>query len=79
MMGVQTFPTPLEGHSLQDFKDFVNKYQNSIFLLVIQIIWIQTMVSKIIPITAYSLGADMIEKHFTDNRKKKIRLSISYG
>ena len=26
MMGVQTFPTPLEGHSLQDFKDFVNKY-----------------------------------------------------
>ena len=72
MMGVQTFPTPLEGHSLQDFKDFVNKYSKfNISFGYSDHLDPNNELSKIIPITAYSLGADMIEKHFTDNRKKK--------
>ena len=29
--------------------------------------------STIIPLAAYTLGANVIEKHYTDNRKKKKR------
>ncbi len=72
MTGIQTFPTPMEAHSISEVSDLISKYSkykvkvgfsdhakggsNESFLL---------------PIMAISVGAVIIEKHFTTNRKFK--------
>ena len=72
MMGVQTFPTPLEGHSLFEFKTLVDKYSKfGISFGYSDHLDPKNELSKVLPMAAFSLGADFIEKHFTDNRKKR--------
>jgi len=72
MMGVQTFPTPLEGHSLKEFVDFVIKYSKfGVSFGYSDHFDPKDELSKLIPISAFALGANFIEKHFTDDRKKK--------
>ena len=71
MMGVQTFPTPLEGHSLKEFVDFVMKYSKfGVSFGYSDHFDPKDELSKLIPISAFALGANFIEKHFTDDRKK---------
>tara|TARA_Y100000996_G_scaffold261511_1_gene205785 strand:- start:1101 stop:2843 length:1743 start_codon:yes stop_codon:yes gene_type:complete len=72
MMGVQTFPTPLEGHSLDEFKNFVKNYSKfKISFGYADHFNPDDELSKVIPLAAYALGANIIEKHYTDNRKQK--------
>ena len=72
MHGVQNFPTPIEGHSLYEFKKLIENYKlfNVSFGYSDHIESNNTL-SSILPIIAYSLGASIIEKHFTDDLKKK--------
>ena len=72
MMGIQTFPTPLEGHSLDEFKKFVKNYSKfKVSFGYADHFNPDDELSTIIPLAAYTLGANVIEKHYTDNRKKK--------
>ena len=72
MHGVQTFPTPPEGHSLYEFNKLIENYKkwNVSFGYSDHIDGSKNL-SNIFPILAYYLGASVIEKHFTDDRKYK--------
>jgi spore coat polysaccharide biosynthesis protein SpsF (cytidylyltransferase family)/sialic acid synthase SpsE len=72
MHGVQTFPTPSEGHSLYEFNKLIQNYKKwDVSFGYSDHIDGSKNLSNILPILAYSLGADVIEKHFTDDRKYK--------
>ena len=68
MHGVQTFPTPVDGHSLYEFKNLINNYKSyGVNFAYSDHIEQNDPMSFSIPMIAYSLGAKLIEKHFTDN------------
>ena len=72
MHGVQTFPTPIEGHSLFEFKQLIENYK----YLDVNFGYSDHLsqnhpMNFYISIIAYTLGASLIEKHFTDNLKFK--------
>ena len=70
MHGVQTFPTPPEGHSLYEFKKLIENYKKfNVGFGYSDHIDGSNNLSLIFPILAYLLGAELIEKHFTDDRK----------
>ena len=72
MHGVQTFPTPPEGHSLYEFKKLIKNYKKlDVSFGYSDHIDGSNSLSPIFPSLAYILGADVIEKHFTDDRKYK--------
>ena len=72
MHGVQTFPTPPEGHSLYEFKKLIENYKKfNVGFGYSDHIDGSNSLSSIFPTMAYLLGANLIEKHFTDNRKFK--------
>ena len=72
MHGVQTFPTPPEGHSLYEFKKLIKNYKKlDVSFGYSDHIDGSNSLSPIFPLLAYILGADVIEKHFTDDRKYK--------
>jgi sialic acid synthase SpsE len=72
MHGVQTFPTPPEGHSLYEFNKLIQNYKKwDVSFGYSDHIDGSKNLSNIFPILAYFLGAAVIEKHFTDDRKYK--------
>ena len=72
MTGVQTFPTPLEAHSISEISDLVKKYsQSEVKVGFSDHVSGGTEESYILPIMAISAGASFIEKHFTTDRKLK--------
>ena len=72
MPGVQTFPTPLDAHSLSEIADLKNKYSKYGFKIgYADHIDGSDDLAKFFPMVAYQAGAEVIEKHFTDDRKLK--------
>jgi len=72
MHGVQTFPTPPEGHSLYEFKKLIKNYKKlDVSFGYSDHIDGSNSLSTTFPLLAYILGAAVIEKHFTDDRKYK--------
>ena len=72
MVGVQTFPTPLEAHSIYELTDLIKKYEKfGVKFGYADHIDGNHDLAKIFPFITYSAGAHIIEKHFTDNRKTK--------
>lgn len=72
MHGIQNFPTPIEGHSLYEFKKLVENYKIfDVSFGYSDHIESNNILSSILPMIAFSLGASIIEKHFTDDLKKK--------
>ena len=72
MPGIQTFPTPLEGHSITEVSDLINKYSSyGVKVGFADHIEGGAESSFILPLMALSAGAVLIEKHFTTDRKLK--------
>jgi len=72
MPGIQTFPTPLEGHSITEVSDLINKYSSyGVKVGFADHIEGGAESSFILPLMALSAGAVVIEKHFTTNRNLK--------
>tara|TARA_Y100000296_G_C5172540_1_gene258098 strand:+ start:621 stop:2375 length:1755 start_codon:yes stop_codon:yes gene_type:complete len=72
MTGVQTFPTPIEGHSIEEVSDLIDKYsQYGVKVGFSDHISGEKEESHIIPLMAYARGACIIEKHLTINREDK--------
>ena len=72
MTGVQTFPTPLEAHSISEIHDLINKYSKyNIRVGFSDHVIGGSEESFFLPLMALSAGAVVIEKHFTTNRKLK--------
>ena len=72
MHGVQTFPTPPEGHSLYEFKKLIENYKKfDVGFGYSDHIDGSKGLSHVFPVLAFILGAELIEKHFTDDRKFK--------
>ncbi len=73
MAGYQVFPTPFASHSLKEVYDLLKKYKK--FNLKIGFsdhVKGGIEESFFLPISAISSGAEVIEKHFTINRKLKL-------
>ena len=72
MTGVQTFPTPLEAHSISEIHDLINKYANKDLKIGFSDhVKGGEEESYLLPLMALSSGASVIEKHFTTNRTFK--------
>ena len=72
MTGVQTFPTPLEAHSISEINDLIKKYSKyNVKIGFSDHVKGGNEESFILPLMALSAGATVIEKHFTTNRKLK--------
>lgn len=72
MPGVQNFPTPINAHSISELKDLIIKYKKyNIKVGYADHISGNDKFASIFPLMAYSAGAYVIEKHFTDDRKLK--------
>ena len=72
MPGVQTFPTPLEAHSIKEVTDLIKKYSNyGVKVGFADHIEGGTEPSFILPLMALSAGAVVIEKHYTTDRALK--------
>jgi len=72
MTGIQTFPTPLGAHSLEEVSDLINKYsQYGVKVGFSDHISGDQEEAHIIPLMALAKGACVIEKHVTINRKDK--------
>ncbi len=70
MPGVQNFPTPINAHSITELKDLKDKYSKyNIKVGYADHISGDDKFATIFPLMAYSAGAYVIEKHFTDNRQ----------
>ena len=72
MTGVQVFPTPLKSHSINEVTDLKNKYSKyNLKIGFSDHVQGGTEESYLLPLMALSAGAEVIEKHFTTNRKLK--------
>ncbi len=72
MTGVQTFPTPIEAHSITEVTDLISKYNKyNIKVGFSDHVDGSLEESFILPIMAFSAGAGVIEKHITVNRDDK--------
>lgn len=72
MPGVQTFPTPLESHSLDEVGDLLTKYgDNGVKVGFADHASGDLEEALILPIVAFAKGACIVEKHITVNREQK--------
>ena len=73
MPGVQTFPTPLNAHSIEEISELVDKYQERFHVKVGFADHIAGDLEDAfyLPIMALSKGAVLIEKHITVDRSAK--------
>lgn len=72
MTGVQTFPTPLEAHSISEVSDLIKKYSKyNVKIGFSDHVEGGSEESFLLPLMALSAGATIIEKHFTTDRKLK--------
>ena len=72
MTGVQTFPTPVKAHSIEEVSDLIDKYSSyGIKVGFSDHIAGDLGEAKIIPLMALAKGACIIEKHITVNRDDK--------
>ena len=79
MHGIQNFPTPIEGHSLYEFKKLVENYKIfDVSFGYSDHIESNNILSSILPMIAFSLGASIIEKHFTDDLKKELIIILQW-
>jgi spore coat polysaccharide biosynthesis protein SpsF (cytidylyltransferase family) len=70
MTGVQTFPTPIGGHSIEEVGDLIDKYSHyGVKVGFSDHISGEMEESHIIPFMAWSRGACLVEKHLTINRE----------
>ena len=72
MTGVQTFPTPIDGHSIEEVSDLIDKYSHyGLKVGFSDHISGDLVESQIIPFMAWSRGACLVEKHLTIDRKDR--------
>ncbi len=72
MNGAQTFPTPLEAHSLQEVEDLIAKYgQFGVKVGFADHVSGELPQAKLLPLMALSAGACLIEKHVTIDRAQQ--------
>ena len=72
MTGVQTFPTPIEAHSINEVTDLINKYAKfNVKLGFSDHVDGSLQEAFILPIMAFTAGAGIVEKHITLDRKDK--------
>ncbi len=72
MTGVQTFPTPVEAHSIKEIIDLINKYSKyGAKVGFSDHVEGDQEEAFILPLMSYSAGASIVEKHVTINRKDK--------
>lgn len=72
MTGIQTYPTPIDAHSLGELSDLINKYSAQVAKIGFSDhISGDLKEAKILPIMALAKGACIIEKHITVNRSNK--------
>ena len=72
MTGVQTFPTPIEAHSIREVSDLVSKYSKyGLKVGFSDHVDGSLNESFILPLMAFAAGAGVIEKHLTFDRKDK--------
>ena len=73
MPGIQTFPTPLEAHSIQEIGELVGKYSDRYNVKVgfADHIDGRSEDAFLLPLMALARGAGVIEKHLTSNRQEK--------
>ena len=73
MPGIQNFPTQLKSHSLYEIKDLRNKYKDRFNVIIGCADHISGNLEEAVefPLLALSAGAELIEKHFTIDRKLK--------
>lgn len=72
MNGVQTFPTPLAAHSLDEVEDLVVKYGSfGVKVGFADHVSGDLPEAKILPLMALAKGACLIEKHITIDRRDK--------
>tara|TARA_B100000315_G_scaffold164043_1_gene152636 strand:- start:6772 stop:8535 length:1764 start_codon:yes stop_codon:yes gene_type:complete len=73
MPGVQTFPTPIESHSIEEIGDLISKYSDNFGVKVGCADHISGDLEEaiIFPLMALAKGACVIEKHMTVDRKDK--------
>lgn len=70
--GVQTFPTPLEAHCLEEVSDLRQKYMPyGVKVAFADHISGDLKEAKIVPLMALAKGAVLVEKHITVDRKDK--------
>jgi len=72
MTGVQTFPTPLDAHSLDEISDLISIYSSyGVKVGFSDHVAGDLEEAKVIPLMALAKGAAVIEKHITVNRDDK--------
>ena len=72
MTGVQTFPTPLEAHSISEVKDLIDKYSKwGVKVGFSDHAEGDHIDSHILPLLALAAGSCIIEKHVTVKREDK--------
>jgi spore coat polysaccharide biosynthesis protein SpsF (cytidylyltransferase family)/sialic acid synthase SpsE len=73
MPGVQTFPTPLEAHSIGEIGDLIEKYSVAYGVKVGFADHVSGDLEEalIVPLMALAKGASIIEKHVTVDRKEQ--------
>ena len=72
MTGVQTFPTPVEAHSIEEVSDLIDKYSGSgVKVGFSDHIDGSQKESFFLPLMAYAAGASIVEKHITIDRNNK--------
>ena len=70
MTGVQTFPTPVEAHSIKEIIDLIDKYSKyGVKVGFSDHVEGSQKEALILPLMAFSGGASIIEKHITINRE----------
>ena len=72
MTGVQTFPTPIDAHSINEVTDLIDKYGKfNIKLGFSDHVDGSLQEAFTLPIMAFTAGAGIVEKHITLDRKDK--------
>lgn len=73
MPGVQTFPTPLEAHSITEVGELIDRYADAYGIKVGFADHVSGDLEEafILPLMALAKGASVIEKHVTVNREQK--------
>ena len=70
--GVQTFPTPIDAHSINEVSDLISKYEQcNVKVGFSDHVDGGLKEAFVLPLMAFSAGASIVEKHITLDRKDK--------